>query len=90
LSIQLRLDVEEILLIRVSDEVDGETKMSETTRSTYSMQVGLCISWEVKVDDNVNREDINTSGKNVRTDQTSCLSVFVVMIYSTTICLLHL
>ena len=82
LCIQLRLNIEEVLLIWVSDEVNGETQMSETTWSTNSMQVGFGISWEIKIDDNINWEDINTSGKNICADQTSCFSIFVVMIDS--------
>jgi len=82
LRIKLRFNIEQILLIRVSDEVDCKTQMTKTTGSTNSVKIGLCISWEVKIDDDVNGEDINTSGKNVRTNQAPCLTIFVVVVDS--------
>jgi hypothetical protein len=52
--VKLILDLEELLLVVLSDEVDGETKVSETARPTDSVEVGLGVAREVKVDDNIN------------------------------------
>jgi hypothetical protein len=44
------------------------------------VQICLGIPWEVKVDDNVHRQDIDTSGENVRANQAprlSCLEIVV-------------
>lgn len=46
------------------------------------MQVGLCVPWEIKVDDDVDRKNINTTSKDVCADQTSGLSIFEVMVDS--------
>lgn len=80
LSLELIFDGEQILLIIFGDEVDGETKMSESSWSTDSVQICLSEPWKVKIDDNINRQNIDTTGKNVCTDQAPCLSVFEVMI----------
>jgi hypothetical protein len=54
--------------------------VTETTGSTDSVQVGLSIPWEVKVDDDVDRHDIDTTGKDVCADKASCFTVFEVVI----------
>lgn len=43
--------------------------MSETSRSSDSVQVGLSHLGEVEVDDNVDGLDVDTSGEQVRRDE---------------------
>lgn len=63
--------------------------MTESSGSTDSMQVGLCVPWEIKVDDDVDRKNINTTSKDICADQTSGLSIFEVMVDSISVVLLH-
>lgn len=53
------------------------------------MQIGLSIPWEVKVDYNIHRQYIDTSCENICADQTTCLTIFEIVIDSASICLLH-
>lgn len=41
LGLQLVLNLEKLMLVVLSDEVDGETKVTETTRATDSVKIGL-------------------------------------------------
>ena len=90
LGVQLVLNLEQVLLIVISDEVDCKTKMTKSTRSAYSVEIGLGKSWEVEIDDNVDGLNINTSGKNVSADEASRFSIFEVMVNSASVLLLHL
>ena len=85
LSLQLGLNLEEILLVIVGDEIDGKTQVSKTSWPTDSVQVGLCIPREVKVDDDVDRENIDSTSKNVSADEASGLTILIVMVDSTKI-----
>lgn len=75
LGSQLLLDTVEIESILVRDQVDGQTKVTETTRTTDSVQVSLGVLGEVKVDDNVDGLDIDTSGQQIGTDQVTAGTV---------------
>ena len=70
------------MLVVVSDEVDGEAQMTKTPRPANSVQVGLSISREVKVDDDVDGKNVNSSRKNVSADEASGLTVLVVVVDS--------
>lgn len=87
---QLRLNLEEVLLVIIRDEVYGQTKMTETTRSTNSVKVGLSITRKIKVYNDVDGLDIDTSGEDVRADQASSLTILEIMINPVSVLLLHL
>ena len=53
--------------------------MAEPAGSTNAMQVSLCSDGVIKINDNVDGQDVNTSGKDVRAHQTSGLSIFEVV-----------
>lgn len=53
--------------------------MAEPAGSADAMQVGLCSDGVIKINDNVDRQDVNTSGEDVRAHQTSGLSIFEVV-----------
>lgn len=63
LSAKLLLDVVEVEAILPVDQIDGKTKVSETSRTTNAMQIGLCVLWEVEVDNNVDGLDIDTASE---------------------------
>lgn len=46
--------MEEILLIIISDEVDGKTEVTKSSRSTNSVEVRLRVMWKVEINDDVN------------------------------------
>ena len=49
----------------VSDEVDRNAEVTVATRAAYAMQVSLGVTWKVKVDDDVDRLNVDTSRKQV-------------------------
>lgn len=53
------------------DKVDGNTLSAESTSSTNSMDVVLSVGGQVKVDDQRNLLDIDTSGKQIGGDEDS-------------------
>ena len=79
LRIQVLLNAEHVILVVLRDEIDGQTEVTKSTRSSNAMQVGVRLPWEVKVDHDVNRDDVNTSGKDIRADQAPSLSTLEVM-----------
>jgi len=79
LSIKLVFNLEKIVLVTLGDEVDGNTKMAESATSSDSVKVGLCILWEVKVEHNIHRLDIDTSSENVGTHEDTSFTVLEVV-----------
>ena len=65
LSAQLLFDPVEGKAIVVSDEVDGNAHVAETTGAADSVQVGLRHLGEVEVDDHVHGLDVNTTGEEI-------------------------
>ena len=65
LSVQIVLNIEHVILVVLADEVDRETEMAEPTRTTDPVQVSVGLAWEIEVDDNVNRDDVDTTGKDI-------------------------
>lgn len=63
--------------------------MTKATRSTNTMQIGFGVLREVKVDDDVDGLDINTSGEKIRADQVSANAVAEVVEDSVSSMLLH-
>ena len=49
----------------VGDQVDSDTKMSEATRATDTMQVSLGHLGEVKVDNHVHRLNVNSAREQI-------------------------
>jgi hypothetical protein len=89
LGVELIFDSEQVVLVVLSDEVDSQTEMSKTTRSSNSMQVGLSILREVEVDNDINRNDIDTTCEQVRAHKTASFSVLEVVENSVPVSLLH-
>ena len=51
--------------ILVCNQVDGDTQMTEATRTTNTMQVSFGHLGEVEVDDHVHGLDVDTAGEQV-------------------------
>lgn len=49
--------------------------MSETTRTTNTMKIGLGVLGEIEVDDNVDCLDIDTTGEKVGTHQVTTYTI---------------
>lgn len=64
--------------------------MSETSRSTDTMEIGLCIFREVEIDDNVDSLNVDTTGKKIRANKIAAYTVPEVMKYTVTVVLQHL
>ena len=90
LGLQLILDFEQLVLVLLSNEIDGEAEVAETTRATNSMQVGLRVFGEIKVDNDVHRHDIDTTGEQVSAHKAASLADLEVVINPITVTLLHL
>ena len=74
LGLELALDVEHVVLVILSDEVDSETEVTESTGTTNPMQVGIRLTREIKVDDNVDGDDVDTAREDIRGDQATSLT----------------
>ena len=59
------LDLEEVLLVILSDEVYGQSKMTESTRSTDSVKVCLRIPRVIEVDYHIHRHDVDTTSEEI-------------------------
>jgi hypothetical protein len=64
-SAEITLNVVKVETIIPIDEIYCETKMSETPRSTNTMKVGFGILGEVKVDNNIDGLDVDTTSKEI-------------------------
>ena len=62
---QLFLDIHEVETVSVSDEVDGEAEVTKPSGPPYPVQVGLGSLWEVKVDDHIDRLNVNASRQQI-------------------------
>lgn len=72
------------------DQVDGQTQMPESARTTNTMEVGLGILWEIEVDDYVDRLNVDTTGEKVGADQVATNAVSEVVEDTVTVVLQHL
>lgn len=65
LCAELLLNLVEGESVLVGDEIDGNTQVTESSGTTNTMQVGLGHLGKVKVDDNVDRLDVNTASEQI-------------------------
>ena len=79
LRVELVFDLEQVILVTLSDEVDRDTQVPEPATSTDPVQVRLCVLREVKVQHHVHCLDIDTSREDVRAHEDTCLSVLEVV-----------
>lgn len=55
----------------ITDQVDSNTSSSESTTSSDSMDVVFLFGWQLKVDNQSNLVNINSSSQQISTDQYS-------------------
>lgn len=89
LSAKLLLDLVEVEPVIPVDEVDGQTKVSETSRTTDTVEVGLSVLWEVEVDDNVHSLDIDTTSQEIGANKVAAVTIPEVMEDAVTVVLKH-
>ena len=53
--------------------------MTEPTRTTNPVKVGIGLAWEIKVDNYVHGDDIDTTSEDIRRDETASFSTLEVM-----------
>jgi hypothetical protein len=68
LGAKISFDVVKVEAVVPVNQVNSQTKMAITTRSTDTVKVSFGVLREVKVDDNVDSLDIDTTGEEIGTD----------------------
>jgi len=63
--------------------------MTEPTRTTNPVKIGVGLAWEIKVDDYVHGDDIDTTSEDIRRDETASFSTLEVMENSVSVTLVH-
>ena len=64
-GLQFLLDSVQRITILVRDQIDGDTQMTESTRSTDSVQISFGISWKIEIDHHIHRLDVDTSSQQI-------------------------
>ena len=86
---KLLLDTVEVEAIFVRHQVYGETQVSEPTGATNTVEVRFRVLGEIKVDDDVDGLDIDTTSEEVRAHEVSTHAVAEVMEDAVTVRLQH-
>lgn len=89
LRAELLLDTVEVKAIFVRYEVDGEAQMSEPTGATNTMKVRFRVFGEIKVDDDVDGLNIDTTSEEVRAHEVSTHAITEVVEDTITMRLQH-
>ena len=82
LCAQLLLDPVQSKSVVVGDQVDCDSKVTESAASSDPVKVGLGHLGEVEVDDDVDGLDVDTAGEEVTADQVPAQTGAEVMEYS--------
>ena len=90
LGTELLLDFVKVEAVIPVDQVDRNSQMSETSRSTNTMEVGLRILREIEIDDYVDSLDVDATGKKIRANKIAANTIPEVMKHTVTVMLLHL
>lgn len=65
------LDLVQVETVLIGDQVDSETQVTETTTTTNTVEIGLGVLGEIKINDDVDGLDVDTTGQEIRADQVS-------------------
>ena len=90
LGTELLLNLIQVEPVFIGDEVDGETKVSESTGTTNTMKVSFRVLGEIKVDHHVDGLDIDTTSEEVRADQVTADPLSEIVEHAITVRLEHL
>ncbi len=66
---QFLFHASKIVSVIICYQVDSESQVAETSRTTNSVKVGLRVLWEIKIDYHIDRLNVNTSSKQVYKQQ---------------------
>ena len=89
LSTKFLFDPIQVETVFPVDQVNSQTQVSKTTRTTNTMQIRLCVLGKVKVDYNVDCLDIDTTGEQVGADKVSAYTITEVVENAVTVVLEH-
>lgn len=89
-SAELLLNAVEVESVLERDEVDCQAEVTESPRSADAVKVCLCVLGKVKVDDDVDRLDVDTAGEEIGADEVSGAAVSEFVKDAVSIGLLHL
>jgi hypothetical protein len=78
-SVEFFFNFVEIEAVVISDKVDCESQMTESSRPSDSMKIRLTVFGEVEVDDNVDCFDIDTASEEVSAHKITTCSISEVM-----------
>jgi len=90
LGAQLLLDLVQVETVLISDQVNGETQVAETTTTTNAVEISLSVLGEIKVDNDVDGLDVDTTGQEIRADQVSADTIPEIVEDAVTMGLEHL
>lgn len=74
--------LQDLLVLGRRDEGDSESFGTETTSSSYTVQIGISFARNVVVDRDVDALNINTSTENIRADSDTLLERFELLVSS--------
>ena len=80
LGVQFIFNLEHVSLVVLSNEVDGNTKMTKSSRTPNPVKIGVWRAREIEVDDHIDRFNVNTSSEEIRAHQASRFSIAEVMV----------
>ena len=66
LSIQFILNLEQILLVIISNEINCKSQMSKSSRSSNSVQIGMHVRCNIKINYHTHLLDINSTRSDIR------------------------
>jgi len=72
--------IEHVSIILARYEGDGDSLGSESTGSSYSVEVLIRLVWHVEVDDNVDLFNVDSSSQQISGDHDSVLDVFEIVV----------
>ena len=75
LGTELLLNLIQVEPVFIGDEVDGETKVTETSRTANTVEIRLGVLGEVEVNDDVHCLDIYTTSEEIGADEVTADAV---------------
>ena len=86
---QILLDHPQRMTVIVRDQIHGQSQVTETSRSADTVKVRLGILREIKVDNNIDTLNINTTREEIGRYEMTRPPVTELVEHPVTVCLLH-
>jgi hypothetical protein len=80
LSSQFSLNLEHVVLVIVSDKVDCQTITTKPATSTNPVKISFRIPGVVKVNNDVDGHNVDTSSEEISADKASRVSILEIMV----------